>query len=58
MIVRRMLRGCGAEHIVKSQEFADEIAAMDEVHAAIPGKDDSEEGQKSLPRKQAKNGFR
>ena len=53
-----MLGRGGAEDVVQSQKFIDEITAVDRVHAAVPGKDDGKEGEKPLPREKAEDGLR
>lgn len=53
-----MLGRGGAEDVVQSQKFIDEITAVDRVHAAVPGKDDDKEGEKALPWEEAEDGFR
>ena len=53
-----MLGRGGAEDVVQSQKFIDEITAVDRIHAAVPGKDDGKEGEKPLPGEKAEDGLR
>lgn len=42
-----MLRNCGTEHMMDSNEIQDEIAAMEIAHGSIPGTGENEENQKT-----------